>query len=290
MEEQGIHIDKITDYKAVIIQWYPDSLKSKYWFGNERIVAIKNPTSRDALHEWTVLDKVCPISCSTRKWAEFSTNHKPATTKNTILAFGRFFAAVGPKAIEPAAKGPVRPVRQKKKAIGTLDDDFKRRFFALNNHQKVHLENGNCLENVEGKIFEMETDGTAIGAAAVRPSAKGPENLPFPEEIILKILNYLNIFDLAKCAQVSKQLMNICEDKEFQQYHELKKMFKNSTLKLTGNDFIMVDITHQEAVKGIKEALKQNGNKIELIFEQERKFENGSRLFTVELYGVSSLK
>ena len=83
------------------------------------------------------------------------------------------------------------------------------------------------------------------------------ENLPFPDEIMLKILGYLNIFDLAKCAQVSKQLMNICEDKEFQQYHELKKMFKNSTLKLTANDFIMVNITHQEAVNGIKEALKQ---------------------------------
>ena len=52
----------------------------------------------------------------------------------------------------------------------------------------------------------------------------------------------------------------------------------------------MVDITHQEAVKGMKEALKQNGNKIVLILEQEREFENGSRLFTVELYGVSSLK
>ena len=116
------------------------------------------------------------------------------------------------------------------------------------------------------------------------------ENLPFPDEIVLKILSYLNIFDLAKCAQVSKQLKNICEDKEFQQYHEMKKIFKNSTLKLTGNDFIMVDITHQEAVKGIKEALKQNGNKIVLILEQEREFENGSRLFTVELYGVSSLK
>ena len=51
------------------------------------------------------------------------------------------------------------------------------------------------------------------------------ENLPFPDEIILKILSYLNVFDFAKCAQVSKQLMNICEDKKFQQYHELKEIF-----------------------------------------------------------------
>ena len=309
VKEKGIQIDTITNYQAVIIQWYPDSLKSKYLFGNERIVAIKNPNTRDALLEWTVLDKVCPFSSSTTKWADFSTNHKPATTKNTILAFGRFLAAVGSEAVEPAAERPAR--RRKIERIGMLDAGFKKRFFALNIHEKVHLENGNCLKNAVGIKFEIETDGAAIGPAAVGPAAVGfknlsfpeeiilksltnlkisMENLPFPDEIVLKILSYLNIFDLAKCAQVSKQLMNICEDKEFHQYHKIKKIFKNSTLKLTGNDFITVDITHQEAVKGIKEALKQNGNKIEFILEQEREFENGSRLFTVELYGVSSLK
>ena len=106
------------------------------------------------------------------------------------------------------------------------------------------------------------------------------ENLPFPDEIILKILCYLNIFDLAKCAQVTKRLMNICEDKKFQQYRQLKKIFKHSTLKLTANDFIMLEITHQEAVKGITEALEQNGDKIELVLEkeQERKFKNESHV------------
>ena len=113
------------------------------------------------------------------------------------------------------------------------------------------------------------------------------ENLPFPDEIILKILGYLNIFDLAKCAQVSKQLINICEDKKFQQYCELKKIFKNSTLKLTANDYIMVDITHQEAIKKIEEALQQNEYKIELVLEQEGKFDNGSSLYTAQLYPVS---
>ena len=81
--------------------------------------------------------------------------------------------------------------------------------------------------------------------------------------------------------------MNICEDKKFQQYCEMKKIFKNSTLKLTTNDFIMVDITQQEAIKGINEALQQNEYKIELVLEQEGKFENGSSLYTVQLYGVS---
>ena len=137
-------------------------------------------------------------------------------------------------------------------------------------------------------IFDLGP--SAMGPAAVGPAAVGLENLPFPNEILLKILSYLNIFDLAKCAQVSKQLMNVCEDTKFQQYRELKKMFKNSTVKLTANDFIMVDITNQEAINGIKEALKQNGHKIELVLEREQQFENGSRLFTVELYGVRSLK
>ena len=116
------------------------------------------------------------------------------------------------------------------------------------------------------------------------------ENLPFPDEIILNILSFLNIFDLAKCAQVSKRLMNICEDKKFRQYCELKNLFKNSTLKLTPNDFIMINITQQEAVERIEKASGWNGNKIEFVLEQEENFENGSRLFTVELHGVSFLK
>ena len=116
------------------------------------------------------------------------------------------------------------------------------------------------------------------------------ENLPFPDEIILNILSYLNIFDLAKCAQASKQLKNICEDKKFQQYCELKNIFKNSTLKLSTNDVIMVDITNQEAVKRIKEAKQHNAYKIELVLEQEGKFENGSSLYTAQLYGVREIR
>ena len=113
------------------------------------------------------------------------------------------------------------------------------------------------------------------------------ENLPFPNEITLNILSYLDIFDLAKCAQASKQLMNICEDTKFQQYCEMKKIFKNSTMKLSSKDFIMVDITHQEAIKRIQEALQQNEYKIELVLEQEGKFDNGSSLYTAQLYRVS---
>ena len=39
------------------------------------------------------------------------------------------------------------------------------------------------------------------------------ENLPFPDEILLKILGYLNVIDLRQCAQVSKRLQKICMDK-----------------------------------------------------------------------------
>ena len=39
------------------------------------------------------------------------------------------------------------------------------------------------------------------------------ENLPFPDEIILKILSYLSLGELIQCARVSKRLNALCEDK-----------------------------------------------------------------------------
>ena len=41
----------------------------------------------------------------------------------------------------------------------------------------------------------------------------GLENLPLPNEIVLKILSYLDIVDLRNCVQVSKRLRSICFDK-----------------------------------------------------------------------------
>ena len=40
----------------------------------------------------------------------------------------------------------------------------------------------------------------------------GTEKLPLPDEIVLKILGYLDLGDLKKCARVSKRLNNICKD------------------------------------------------------------------------------
>ena len=57
-------------------------------------------------------------------------------------------------------------------------------------------------------------------------------------------------------------------------------------MKLTANDFIMINITQEEAVERIEEASGWNGNKIEFVLEQEENFENGSHLFTVELHGL----
>ena len=37
------------------------------------------------------------------------------------------------------------------------------------------------------------------------------ESLPFPDEIVLKILGYLSLSQLIQCARVSKRLKNICK-------------------------------------------------------------------------------
>ena len=44
------------------------------------------------------------------------------------------------------------------------------------------------------------------------------ENLPMPDEILLKILGYLNLRDLIECSKVSKRLKGICFDKKLS-YH-----------------------------------------------------------------------
>ena len=59
------------------------------------------------------------------------------------------------------------------------------------------------------------------------------ESLPFPDEIVLKILGYLSLSQLIQCARVSKRLKNICEDCSLNYrssklvMKELKKISKN---------------------------------------------------------------
>ena len=40
----------------------------------------------------------------------------------------------------------------------------------------------------------------------------GFESLQFPDEIVLKILDYLSLGELFQCARVSKRLNTICND------------------------------------------------------------------------------
>ena len=47
---------------------------------------------------------------------------------------------------------------------------------------------------------------------------RGKENLPLPDEILLKILGYLKLVDLNDCAKVSKRFKAICMDRTLN-YH-----------------------------------------------------------------------
>ena len=57
--------------------------------------------------------------------------------------------------------------------------------------------NKNCIQSVHTKMERII----------------GMESLPFPDEIVLKILGYLNFGQLIQCARVSKRWKNICEDR-----------------------------------------------------------------------------
>ena len=52
----------------------------------------------------------------------------------------------------------------------------------------------------------------------------GMENVSFPDEILLKILGYLDLIDLRKCARVSKRFHKICMDKSLILYWSSDKL------------------------------------------------------------------
>ena len=52
----------------------------------------------------------------------------------------------------------------------------------------------------------------------------GMENLPLPDEIVLKILGYLSLGQLIQCARVSKRLNTICKDKSLSYRSNMIKM------------------------------------------------------------------
>ena len=60
--------------------------------------------------------------------------------------------------------------------------------------------------------FKIDTD-TEKNCAQWYKRMIDMESLPFPDEIVLKILGYLSLSQLIQCARVSKRLKNICEDR-----------------------------------------------------------------------------
>ena len=58
----------------------------------------------------------------------------------------------------------------------------------------------------------------------------GMENLPLPDEIVLKILGYLNLGQLIQCARVSKRFNNIVKDKSLN-YSSMMLAMKDLTAK-----------------------------------------------------------
>ena len=63
------------------------------------------------------------------------------------------------------------------------------------------------------------------------------ENLPFPDEIFIKILGYLDVIDTVQCAQVSKKLRKICMDKSL---NVLQKSFTYTVPPINGKTILEV--------------------------------------------------
>ena len=79
--------------------------------------------------------------------------------------------------------------------------------------------------------------------------AIGMESLPFPDEIILKILGYLSLGQLIQCARASKKLNNICEDRSLNYrssmlvMKKLNNICKDRTLSFRSSMLEMQDLT-----------------------------------------------
>ena len=77
----------------------------------------------------------------------------------------------------------------------------------------------------------------------------GMESLPFPDEIILKILGYLSLGQLIQCARASKMLNNICEDRSLNYrssmlvMKKLNNICKDRTLSFRSSMLEMQDLT-----------------------------------------------
>ena len=56
--------------------------------------------------------------------------------------------------------------------------------------------------------------------------------IDLPDEVLLKIFTYLNVEDLAQCAQVSTRMRNVCKDEFLWERINLKKILAEEILKV----------------------------------------------------------
>ena len=96
----------------------------------------------------------------------------------------------------------------------------------------------------------METDKKCLQSAYTKMECMiGMESLPFPDEIVLKILGYLSLGQLIQCARVSKRWNNICQDRSLGYrssmliLKKLNNICKDCTLSYRSSMLEMKDLT-----------------------------------------------
>ena len=107
------------------------------------------------------------------------------------------------------------------------------------------------------------------GALTKMDCANGMENLPFPDEIVVKILGYLSLGQLIQCARVSKRLNTICKDKSLSykanmlKINNLKVKDRNSIIDIliTRPNVTEVSISSwkRARISGVSETQKSTG-------------------------------
>ena len=90
------------------------------------------------------------------------------------------------------------------------------------------------LENKQLDVVIMEIQNDSI--EEFEPQDFGPfvyQNFELPNEIVTKIYSYLNILDLAVCAQVSKRMRSLCfhQSLQFSQKFPMVILYKRTGIR-----------------------------------------------------------
>ena len=86
----------------------------------------------------------------------------------------------------------------------------------------------------------------------------GMESLPFPDEIVVKILGYLSFGQLIECARVSKRWKNICEDRSLSYRSSMTAMKKLNCSKRDGASIFCKNSTNSLRLFHLLHILPQN--------------------------------